>query len=81
MSVNVHKPTPNAGQSAGLNAVPAVERLHDQVQQLAQCDGDGLVGGGVESWHLIHDALSVLPVTDPQQRLQQPQLLVIRRLT
>ncbi len=79
--MNIHKLTPNAVPGPGQSAVPAVDRLHDQVEQLAQSDGDGLVGGGVESWHLIHDALSVLPVTDPQQRLQQPQLLVIRRLT
>lgn len=66
---------------SGVQRVPAVQRLHAVVQQLAQSDGDGLMGGGIESWHLIHDAPSVLPVADPQQSLQQPQLLIIRRLT
>lgn len=51
------------------------------MQQLAQCQGDGLVRGGVEGRHLVHNALGMVPVSDPQQRFQQAQLLVIRRLS
>lgn len=60
--------------------VPAVKRLHDEVQQLAQCHSNGFMRGGVEGWHLLHDALCMLPVSDLQQRLEQAQFLVIGRL-
>jgi hypothetical protein len=50
------------------------------VHQLAEGQGDGLVRGGVEGGHLVHDALGVMPVADAEQRLQETQLLVVWRL-
>lgn len=57
--------------------LPAVQRFHDEVQQLAQCYSNGFMRGGVEGWHLLHNALCMLPVSDLQQRLEQTQFLVI----
>ena len=59
---------------------PAVEGVHGEVHQLAEGQGDGLVRGGVEGGHLVHDALGVMPVADAEQRLQETQLLVVWRL-
>lgn len=60
--------------------VPAIQRLYDDVQQLAQRYSNGFMRGGVEGWHLLHDALCMLPVADLQQSLEQAQFLIVRRL-
>ena len=50
------------------------------MHQLAEGQGDGLVRGGVEGGHLVHDALGMVPVPDAEQGFQETQLLVVWRL-
>lgn len=47
------------------------------MHQLAKCQRNGLVRRSVERWHLVHDALSMLPVSDSQQSFQQTKFLVV----
>lgn len=47
------------------------------MHQLAKCQRDGLVRRSVERWHLVHDALGVLPVSNSEQSFQQTQFLVV----
>lgn len=50
------------------------------MHKLAECQRNGLVRGGVEGRHLVHNTLGVVPVSDSEQRFQQTKLLVIRWL-
>ncbi len=60
--------------------VLAVERLERVVKQVAHGASDGRVRDGAERRQPVEHTAHVPPLPDPQQRLHQPKLLVVRRL-
>lgn len=60
-----------------INPAPSVKRIHSQVHQLTKCQGNGLVRRSIERWHLVHNALGVMPVSNSEQSFQQTKLLVV----